>query len=181
METVIFIPWYTYPDSKVHGAYMGPIWGRQDPCGPHMGHVNLDIWVLLWIRRRLCITVAKPLPIFLRKLHWRFFTISTPSRKLSKCSETSFSLQDARSLESVSPETDSGYFWQQWFRIPITPSNWIMSPVRWWWLAISSLSIIQIDICKICAIARWRWCYTVRGIIHWISRLNFCKNHFALM
>ena len=24
-----------YPDSKVHGANMGPIWGRQDPCWPH--------------------------------------------------------------------------------------------------------------------------------------------------
>ena len=23
------------PDSKVHGANMGPIWGRQDPGGPH--------------------------------------------------------------------------------------------------------------------------------------------------
>ena len=24
------------PDSKVHGANMGPIWGRQDPDGPHV-------------------------------------------------------------------------------------------------------------------------------------------------
>ena len=24
----------SYPDSKVHGANMGPIWGRQDPGGP---------------------------------------------------------------------------------------------------------------------------------------------------
>ena len=24
-----------YPDSKVHGAYIGPAWGRQDPCWPH--------------------------------------------------------------------------------------------------------------------------------------------------
>ena len=23
------------PDGKVHGANMGPIWGRQDPCWPH--------------------------------------------------------------------------------------------------------------------------------------------------
>ena len=34
-----------YPDSKVHGANMGPTWGRQDPGGPHVGHVNLAIWV----------------------------------------------------------------------------------------------------------------------------------------
>ena len=25
------------PDGKVHGANMGPIWGRQDPGGPHAG------------------------------------------------------------------------------------------------------------------------------------------------
>ena len=33
------------PDSKVHGANMGPIWGRQDPDGPHVGPMNLAIWV----------------------------------------------------------------------------------------------------------------------------------------
>ena len=32
------------PDSKVHGANMGPIWGRQDPDGPHVGPINLVIW-----------------------------------------------------------------------------------------------------------------------------------------
>ena len=29
-----------YPDGKVHGANMGPIWGRQDPGGPHVGPMN---------------------------------------------------------------------------------------------------------------------------------------------
>ena len=28
------------PDSKVHGANMGPIWGRQDPGGPHVGPMS---------------------------------------------------------------------------------------------------------------------------------------------
>ena len=32
-----------YPDSKIHGANMGPILGRQDPGGPHVGPMNLDI------------------------------------------------------------------------------------------------------------------------------------------
>ena len=32
------------PDSKVHGANMGPMWGRQDPGGPHIGPKNLAIW-----------------------------------------------------------------------------------------------------------------------------------------
>ena len=31
------------PDSKVHGANMGPIWGRQDPIGPHVGPTNFAI------------------------------------------------------------------------------------------------------------------------------------------
>ena len=31
------------PDSKVHGAIMGPIWGRQDPGGPHVGPMNFAI------------------------------------------------------------------------------------------------------------------------------------------
>ena len=33
-----------FPDSKVHGANMRPIWGRQDPDGPHVGPVNFVIW-----------------------------------------------------------------------------------------------------------------------------------------
>ena len=35
-----------YPNSKVHGASMGPIWGRQDPGGPHVGPMNFAIWVV---------------------------------------------------------------------------------------------------------------------------------------
>ena len=34
-----------FPDSKVRGANMGPIWGRQDPVGSHCGPMNLAIWV----------------------------------------------------------------------------------------------------------------------------------------
>ena len=33
---------YTIPDSKVHGANMGSIWGRQGPGGPHVGPMNWD-------------------------------------------------------------------------------------------------------------------------------------------
>ena len=31
------------PDSKIHGANMGLIWGRQGPDGPHVGPINLAI------------------------------------------------------------------------------------------------------------------------------------------
>ena len=35
-----------FPDSKVHGANVGPTWDRQDPGGPHVGPMNFAIWVL---------------------------------------------------------------------------------------------------------------------------------------
>ena len=48
-ERVAAAPIGTYiahniPDSKVHGANMGPIWGRQDPGGPHVRPMNFAIW-----------------------------------------------------------------------------------------------------------------------------------------
>ena len=36
---------HSFPDSKVHEANMGPIWGRQDPGGPHVGPMNFAIWI----------------------------------------------------------------------------------------------------------------------------------------
>ena len=43
-QNIRYIRWHQdIPDSKVHGAYMGPIRGRQDPGGPHM----LAPWSLL--------------------------------------------------------------------------------------------------------------------------------------
>ena len=35
---------YTVPDYKVHEGNMGPIWGRKDLGGPHVGPMNLAIW-----------------------------------------------------------------------------------------------------------------------------------------
>ena len=34
-------------DSTVHGANMGPIWGRQDPGGPHVGPMDFVFWACL--------------------------------------------------------------------------------------------------------------------------------------
>ena len=44
-----------FPDSKVHGANMGPIWGRQDPGGPHVGPMNFAIWVSTKLHYLECI------------------------------------------------------------------------------------------------------------------------------
>ena len=39
------------PDSKVHGANMGPVWDRQDPGGRHVGPMNFAI---CGYRRKQC-------------------------------------------------------------------------------------------------------------------------------
>ena len=47
--TILVIDMYFelgYPVNKVHGANMVPIWGRQDPGGPHVDPMNLAIWHL---------------------------------------------------------------------------------------------------------------------------------------
>ena len=41
---------FVVPDSKVNGANMGPIWGRQDPGGPHVGPMNFAIWGNKWAK-----------------------------------------------------------------------------------------------------------------------------------
>ena len=38
----------SFPDSKDHGANMGPIWGRQGPGGPHVSPMNFAIWATKW-------------------------------------------------------------------------------------------------------------------------------------
>ena len=65
------------PDSKVHGANMGPTWGWQNPGGPHVGHVNLAIreYLLLDLNfTQIYSSVFPCLPvkvfIFWFKLHW---------------------------------------------------------------------------------------------------------------
>ena len=37
------------PDSKVHGANMGPTWVLSAPDGPHVGPMNLAIWDIIYI------------------------------------------------------------------------------------------------------------------------------------
>ena len=58
------------PDSKVHGANMGPIWGRQDPGEPHVGPMNFAIWDLFSHSPRGYFTgsgTIAPMPV---KWHW---------------------------------------------------------------------------------------------------------------
>ena len=54
VPVLVKLPWWiwiynshestvNFPDSIVHGANMGPIWGWQDPGGPHVGPMNFAI------------------------------------------------------------------------------------------------------------------------------------------
>ena len=43
-----FVRYSNVPDSKVHGANMGPTWALSAPDGPHIGPRNLAIWSVCW-------------------------------------------------------------------------------------------------------------------------------------
>ena len=58
-------------DSKVHGANMGPIWGRQDPGGPHVGPMNFTIWDFTDDISK-CI-ILNEMFAFWFKFHWTLF------------------------------------------------------------------------------------------------------------
>ena len=47
----VIVTWNLYPDSKDHGANMGPTWVLPAPGGPHIGPMNLAIRVVFWIFR----------------------------------------------------------------------------------------------------------------------------------
>ena len=49
------------PNSKVHGANMGPIWGRQDPGGPHVGPMNFVIWGCISLSWSTCQNKSGPM------------------------------------------------------------------------------------------------------------------------
>ena len=50
---------WNIPDGKVHGANMGPTWGRKDPDWPHVGHTKIAIWIFLYFIHHLVFTFLK--------------------------------------------------------------------------------------------------------------------------
>ena len=66
------------PDSNVR-ANMGPIWGRQDPDGPHVGAMNFAIWEVFWCllscscEQTVVPTVGLPVIWCASALIWRHF------------------------------------------------------------------------------------------------------------
>ena len=59
------------PDSKVHEANMGPIWGRQDPGGPQVGPMNFAIWVVRKMATILswppCVNILRPSDAYIHR------------------------------------------------------------------------------------------------------------------
>ena len=51
------------PDSKVHGANMGPTWVLSAPDGPHVGLMNLAIRESKAIRTQECIMTLHPISV----------------------------------------------------------------------------------------------------------------------
>ena len=48
VDIVLSILFLHIPDSKVHGANMGPTWVLSAPDGPHVGPMNLAIKDSIW-------------------------------------------------------------------------------------------------------------------------------------
>ena len=76
----------TYPDSKVHGANMGPTWVLSAPDGPHVGPMNLAISVspqLSWL------LYNPPFQQPLTQVYWHYNTYLQlsffPSRRHPVC------------------------------------------------------------------------------------------------
>ena len=88
---VIVMAWdniiVTIPGSKVHGAIMGPIWGRQDLGGPHVDPMDFAIWdipkilptrhqihpgisIMLYLETGLVLTCVKWFSHFLVACDW---------------------------------------------------------------------------------------------------------------
>ena len=70
----------TYPDSKVHGANMGLIWGWQDPGGPHVGPMNFAIWV----KTKIPEIIYVPPCIAFHPYHQRFLKFIIAKKLMTK-------------------------------------------------------------------------------------------------
>ena len=62
----------TYPDSKVHGANMGPTWVLPAPDGPHVGPMNLANWGVHYVEVNILngLRILRNI-VSLLELHWR--------------------------------------------------------------------------------------------------------------
>ena len=90
------------PNSKVHGANMGPTWGRQDPGGTHVGPMNFAIMATFSqiSKRAICLqgsdNTIQALPASRRLgarvvdiiYHYTMLSLSIPSDMVLICRHT---------------------------------------------------------------------------------------------
>ena len=73
----------TRTDSKVRGANMGPIWGREHPGGSHVGPMNLAIWAVICLQN----TYERPWTLHAlhrASIHWADGRLTARSRDVAK-------------------------------------------------------------------------------------------------
>ena len=58
-----WVSWHNNPDSKVHGVNMRPIWGWQDPGGPHGCPMHFAIWECKMFHNRQAPLLSTHLPL----------------------------------------------------------------------------------------------------------------------
>ena len=72
------LDYHLHPDSKVHGANMGPTRDRQGPGWPRVGPTNLDIWAGYEIKNTVSIEMQQFWQIWIKNfiitMRWQNFT-----------------------------------------------------------------------------------------------------------
>ena len=81
---------YGVPDSKVHGANMGPTWVLSAPDGPHVGLINLAIWGVSCEYFGKIMTLLYPRPTKLEGGYTGFTLSVCPSVRPSVCRRHGF-------------------------------------------------------------------------------------------
>ena len=62
-----------HPYSKVNGANMGPIWGRQDPGGPHVGPMNFAVWASCSVLMNMTSIAQRKTMITPVRFRWSYY------------------------------------------------------------------------------------------------------------
>ena len=103
--------WQHHPDSKVHGANMGPTWTLSAPDEPHVGPMNLAIRVVVLIKLaswQLSVVSAPlhgkscPITLDINALHQINSLFPRPFRENITCIQTLWDVMNAILLHSKS-------------------------------------------------------------------------------
>ena len=93
-----------HPDSKVHGANMGPIWGRHYPGGTYVGPMDFAIWATMKIISKWPISRKIP-PLFRNDIDALTYTHITYSWLILTNASTGY--MDVKSTEYLTHKQHS--------------------------------------------------------------------------